>query len=205
MRNRRQQQGFTLLEILIALAIFSLIGIASSQVLHSVLASDSVSQQSAKELTRLQRSYQIIQRDVMQMVARNVRLNGQAPSSTHIVTGDGVIDGEDQDIVFARLGWRNPAQMFPRGTTQVVGYRLVENKLQRLHHLYPDQESGVEPKAVDLLEDVEALKFEYFANKQWQEKWEKPNLPQGVAFIVTTKKYGELRWQFLVPGPSDGS
>jgi len=199
--SQQRHRGFTLLEIMIAMAIFSLIGLASAQVLFSILTSDEVSQESAKELTAMQRSYQIIQRDVMQMAPRATRIDGEEPKDNFILTGEGILEGDGFAIAFNRLGWRNPAQMFPRGTTQAVGYRLLDNKLQRLHSLYPDQEGDVEPKVVDLLTDVEQLKFEYFGNKKWQKTWDKTDLPQGIAFIVTTKKYGEIRWQFLVPGP----
>jgi len=197
-----KHKGFTLLEILIAMAVFSLIGLASAQVLYSVLASDEISQTSAKRLTKIQRSYQIIQRDVMQMAPRGLRPNGEAPHKVYLLAGDSVLEGSDEGIIFSRLGWRNPAQMFPRGTSQAVGYRLFEHKLQRLHYLYPDQGAGVEPQVVDLIEQVEQLKFEYFSGKKWLNKWQSKDLPQGLAFIVTTKKYGELRWQFLVPGPN---
>jgi len=199
--SHRLNRGFTLLEIMIAMAIFSMIGLASAQVLFSVLTSDEVSQQSAKELTAFQRSYQIIQRDVMQMAPRATRVNGEEPKATFILTGDGLLDSEGDGVAFNRLGWRNPAQMFPRGTTQAVGYRLLENKLQRLHSLYPDQEGDIEPKVIDLLDNVEQFKLEFFGDKKWQKKWQKPELPQGIAFIITTKKYGEIRWQYLVPGP----
>lgn len=199
----RHHNGFTLLEILIAMAIFSLIGLASSQVLFSVLTSDEVSQQSAKELTAMQRSYQVIQRDVMQMVPRATRVNGEQPQENYILSGEGILDGEGDGIAFNRLGWRNPAQMFPRGTTQAVGYRLFENKLQRLHYLYPDQAGDSEVKSVDLLKDIEQLTFEYFSNKKWRKTWGQTDLPQGLAFILTTKKYGEIRWQYLVPGPNN--
>jgi len=202
MRHFHQvQRGFTLLEILIAMSIFTLIGLASSQVLFSVLTSDEVSQQSAKELTAMQRSYQIIQRDVMQMAPRKTRINGDEPTKNYLLSGEGILEGDGYGIAFNRLGWRNPAQMFPRGTTQAVGYRLLDNKLQRLHFLYPDQEEGGEPKIVDLLSDVEKLRFEFFHNTKWHAKWDQTELPQGIAFIVTTKKYGEIRWQYLVPGP----
>lgn len=190
-------RGFTLIEILIAIAIFALIGLASHQVLFSVLTSDEVSQQAAQRIKQAQRSYQLIQTDIMQMAPRPIRIDGNEPSSYLLLAGDGVIDSDDQGIAFTRLGWRNPAQMFPRGTVQAVGYRLVENRLERLHYLYPDQQSGTEPQITVLLPDVQQLKFEYFSKNKWQTKWDNPGIPQGIAFIITLKSYGELRWQFL--------
>lgn len=195
-----RQSGFTLIEILIAIAIFALIGLASHQVLYSVLTSDEVSQQASQRIKQVQRSYQLIQTDIMQIAQRSVRVGGEEPSKQLLLAGDGVIDSEEHGIAFTRLGWRNPAQMFPRGTVQAVGYRLVENNLERLHYLYPDQESGIEPQVTVLLRDVEGLKFEFYREKKWQKNWQQPTIPQGVAVIIKLKSYGELRWQFLTTG-----
>lgn len=192
-----RQHGFTLIEIMIAIAIFALIGLASHQVLFSVLSSDEVSQNAAQRIKQAQRTYQLIQTDIMQITPRSIRLNGGEPSEKFLLAGDGVIESDDHGIAFTRLGWRNPAQMFPRGTVQAVGYRLVENRLERLHYLYPDQESGTDPQITVLLRDVEALKFEYFDQKKWQKKWDKATIPAGIAMILTLKSYGEIRWQFL--------
>jgi len=191
------QRGFTLIEILIAIAIFALIGLASHQVLFSVLTSDEVSQQAAQRIKQTQRAYQLMQTDIMQITARPVRIGDNEPSSQLMVAGEGAIDSEDQGIAFTRLGWRNPAQMFPRGSAQAVGYRLVEKRLERVHYLYPDQQSGTEPQVTVLLRDVEGLKFEYFSQKKWHKKWTQPGIPQGISVLLTLKKYGTLRWQFL--------
>jgi len=193
----KYQAGFTLIEIMIAMAIFALIGLASNQVLFSVLTSDEVSQQASQRIKQVQRSYQLIQTDLMQMAPRPIRLGDNEPSSKLLLAGEGVIDSDDHGIAFTRLGWRNPAQMFPRGSVQAVGYRLVDNQLQRLHYLYPDQQAGTQPQVTVLLRDVEQLKFEYFADKKWQKNWTKSELPQGVAMLLTLKSYGSLRWQFL--------
>ena len=200
MKRVKTQHGFTLIEIMIAIGIFSLIGLASTQVLFSVLRSDELSQKSVAEITRMQRTFQIMQRDIMQITARKTRINGGEPQDTFLLAGEGMIESDDDGIAFTRLGWRNPAQMFPRGTVQAVGYRLQENKLQRLHYLYPDQETGTEPQVTTLLESVENLKFEYFDNKKWQKNWQGSKLPRGIAVILTTEKHGEIRWQFMVAG-----
>ncbi|NRA71558.1 MAG: type II secretion system minor pseudopilin GspJ [Gammaproteobacteria bacterium] len=197
--NIIRQRGFTLIEILIAISIFALIGLASHQVLYSVLTSDEVSQKAAQRIKQTQRSYQLVQTDIMQIAPRPIRFGSHesAGAKQFLLAGDDVIDSDDQGIVFARLGWRNPAQMFPRGAVQAVGYRLIDNKLERLHYLYPDQESGTKPQVTVLLEHVESLKFEFFDKNKWQKNWRKPTLPAGIAMIITLKSYGEVRWQFL--------
>lgn len=194
-----KQRGFTLVEVLIAISIVAFIGLASSQVISSVLRSDEISQEADKRITLLQRTYQTVQRDMMQMTQRAVRVNGGEPQKRYMFAGESVIESDDDGIVFTRHGWRNPAQMFPRSTLQSVGYRLTQDTLERLHFLYPDQAAGVEPQVTQLLTGVTAFKLEFFNNGVWLKTWEKPNLPQGIALLLTTQALGEIRWQFLVP------
>ncbi|MDP2561937.1 type II secretion system minor pseudopilin GspJ [Psychrobium sp. 1_MG-2023] len=203
MMGTSRRKGFTLIEILIAIAIFSMIGLASSQVLSSVLRSNEASIKASQRITTMQRAYQIMQRDFMQMVARGNRVGGEEPNKTFLVAGERVIDSEDDGIVFSRLGWRNPAQLFPRGNVQAMGYRLRENKLERLYYLYPDPALGEEPQVSVILDDVEGLKFQYYDNNKWLKKWDKQALPQGVKVIFTTERFGQVQWQFLVTGGHD--
>ena len=193
------QRGFTLIEVLIAMAIVAIIGVASAQVVSSVIASDEASRKADKRITLLQRTYQTIQRDMLQMTSRSVRVNGAKPSKQFIFAGENVLESDDDGIVFTRKGWRNPAQMFPRSNLQGVGYRVVDGKLERLHYLYPDQGAGTEPQVTTLIEGVIGFKLEYFDAKKWQKQWQKPTLPQGIALNITTEALGVVRWQFLVP------
>lgn len=195
-----KKNGFTLIEVLIAMAIVAIIGVASAQVVSSVIDSDQASQKADKRITLLQRTYQTIQRDMLQMATRSVRVNGGKPQKRYIFAGENVLESDEDGIVFTRKGWRNPAQMFPRSNLQGVGYRVRDGKLERLHFLYPDQTAGVEPEVTTLIEGVTGFKIEYFDNKKWQEEWQKPTLPKGIALAITTEAFGDIRWQFLVPG-----
>ncbi|MCG7532201.1 type II secretion system minor pseudopilin GspJ [Psychrobium sp. MM17-31] len=195
-----KKNGFTLIEVLIAMAIVAIIGVASAQVVSSVIDSDQASQKADKRITLLQRTYQTIQRDMLQMATRSVRVNGGKPQKRYIFAGENVLESDEDGIVFTRKGWRNPAQMFPRSNLQGVGYRVRDGKLERLHFLYPDQAAGVEPEVTTLIEGVTGFKIEYFDAKKWQKEWQKPTLPKGIALDITTEAFGDIRWQFLVPG-----
>ena len=70
------QQGFTLLEVLIAIAIFSVVSLASFTIFDTVLRGDESSKLRSDRQNELQRAFFLIERDVMQIAKRSMRING---------------------------------------------------------------------------------------------------------------------------------
>ena len=207
------QRGFTLIEILVAMAIFTLIGLASTGLLTTVIDSNNLSQERFEKLQLLQRAMVTIERDIQQAVSRPVRANGE---KQEIVMAGGEVDGSDDDgIGFVRGGWHNPQLMLPRSTLQYVAYRLRDNKLERLYSNYVDNVIGYEPKVRVLLENVESFKVEFLSGNsasstikddddiKWNEKYQDTVLPRAVAIEFVSKDFGMLRREFtLVSGDS---
>lgn len=207
------QRGFTLIEILVAMAIFTLIGLASTGLLTTVIDSNSLSQERFEKLQLLQRAMVTIERDIQQAVSRPVRANGE---KQEVVMAGGEVDGSDDDgIGFVRGGWHNPQLMLPRSTLQYVAYRLRDNKLERLYSNYVDNVIGYEPKVRVLLENIESFKVEFLSGNnasstikddddiKWSEKYQDTALPRAVAIEFVSKDFGMLRREFtLVSGDS---
>lgn len=193
-------KGFTLLEVLIAIAIFSLISISSFTIFDSVLKGDETAKQRSARQNELQRAFLIIERDITQMARRSVRLNGEAPLERLIQNTSDSFASEEQAIAFVRHGWTNPGLLLPRSDMQAVAYRLTEETVQRLHFNFVDAVVGEEPKVRPLISDVTEVAFEYYDGKKWQETWPKKTLPLAIAIEVNTKDYGVIRRQFLVAG-----
>lgn len=192
-------RGFTLLEVLIAIAIFSVISLSSFTIFDAVIKGDQTSQTRSKRQNELQRAFLIIERDFSQIARRSVRLNGEKPSERFLQTATDIIDGE-LAIGFVRLGWTNPGLLLPRSDVQAVAYQLSEETLQRLHFNFVDAVVGKEPKIRPLISDVLSVVFEYYDGEKWQEKWDESELPLAIAIEIETTDYGFIRRQFLVPG-----
>lgn len=200
------EQGFTLLEILIAMAIFTLIGLASTSVLTSVIDSDELSTERFERLEVLQRAMLTLERDILQATPRAVRLEGET-SSQVMVGGADLFASEADGLGFVHGGWHNPQLMLPRSTLQAVAYRLKEGQLQRLYGNYLDNVIGYEAKVRILLEDVEDFRVYFLAADEkedsegaWQEKYAESVLPKAVAIELTSKDFGFIRREFLVAG-----
>jgi general secretion pathway protein J len=193
-------KGFTLLEVLIAIAIFSIISLSSFSIFDTVLKGDEIAKQRSERHNELQRAFLIIERDIFQIARRSVRLNGESPLESFLQTSGDAFTSDEQALAFVRHGWTNPNLLLPRSDMQAVAYRVVDETLERLHFNFVDAVVGEEPKVRQLITDISELTFEYYDGKKWQETWSGKSLPFAIAIEADTKDYGVIRRQFLVAG-----
>jgi len=198
--RRQHVQGFTLLEVLIAISIFALMSIASYQILQGVIRSGEVSKRHSDNLIQIQRAMLIIEQDFTQIIARASRTEGDDSDTVRVLrVAESLFESEDQAIEFTRLGWTNPLNLLPRSNLLRVRYRLFEGQLQRQYFLYPDIVSGQEPETQVLLEDIEGLSFRFWSG-DWQDNWtDQSLLPAGIELTFISKQFGEIKRIFLIP------
>ena len=197
-------RGFTLIEILVAMAIFTIIGLASTGVLTSVINSDQLSSERFAKLEELQRTMLTIERDVLQIVPRTVRANGEYASAV-TTGGEDVFDSDADGLGFVRVGWHNPQMLLPRSTLQAVGYRIQEEQLQRLYGNYVDNVIGYEPKVKILMSDIEDFRVTFLTNaeqleepEEWAKSYVGATLPIAISITIVSKTFGEIRREFIL-------
>ncbi len=194
-------RGFTLLELLVALAIFGLLATMSYGGLQAVMTQQSQTEIAADRLSELQKLFLIMQRDIEQVVLRPIRDeygDVQPP----------LIGGETFQLT--RAGWRNPAGR-QRSQLQRVGYALEEDQLVRYTWAVLDRAQDSEPLVQLLSEAVERLQIRYLgADNEWKEQWPDTQasadpaivpvlLPGVVEVTVQHETYGPLVWLFQLP------
>ena len=184
---RSEQQGFTLLEVLIAIAIFSVVSLASFTIFDTVLRGDENSKIRSDSQNELQRAFLLMERDFTQIAKRSMRINGEAPSNSFLQTSDDSFLADEQAIAFVRNGWTNPGLLLPRSDMQRVAYRDDDETLQRLHYNFVDAVVGQEPKIRPLISQVTNLTFEFYDGSKWQDKWSGSTLPQAIAIEIETE------------------
>ncbi|MFT6993047.1 MAG: general secretion pathway protein J [Paraglaciecola sp.] len=196
--------GFTLIEILVAMAIFTIIGLASTGVLTSVINSDQLSSERFEKLEELQRAMLTIERDILQIVPRALRVNGAATGLV-ISGGEDVLNSDTDGLGFVRAGWHNPQMLLPRSTLQAVGYRIQEEQLQRLYGNYVDNVIGYEPKVKVLLSDIEDFRVSFLIQTEqledpddWEELYSGATLPIAISITIVSKTFGEIRREFML-------
>ena len=205
----RHQQGFTLLEVLISIAIFAALSVTAYQVVDQVRLSNAMSLEHSERLKELQRSLVLMDSDFRQIAPRPFRTDGELNDDSEgtqlLIWQDYLLESDSKGLLFTRLGWHNPQQQFPRGEIVKVGYRMKDETLERVWWRYPDTPAGQEPVITPLLTDVDAFNMRFYYEDKWVDEWSaKQALPQAVAIELELSDYGKIERLYLVAGGSIG-
>ena len=176
MCNCARHGGFTLFEVLIALSIFSIIGLGAHQVLQVVVSSEAVVASRRASLSQLRRAMLLLGNDVEQAYDRPVRDARGEWLPAFSAGNHGYL------LEFTRLGWRNPLRL-PRSNLQRVAYKL-ENRpgaqaqgdfsasLVRCYWLVLDRAPDSEPQSQVLLDKVADVRVRFLSpGGDWHSQW----------------------------------
>lgn len=171
-----KQSGFTLLELVIAIGIFALLGVAGWRLFDGVVRTQQGAALHERDMRGLQRAVGVIERDVWQAVAGSVLL---APGHLQL----------------QRSHWRNPLDQ-PRSERQTVSYRLKDSALWR--------ESVGEGMTLvqqqKLLEDVRSLSWRVFDRQRgWHPETAGATAPLALEVIVSAGRFEQIRRVLLLP------
>lgn len=198
--------GFTLLELLVAMGIFAVIGAMALGGLNAIVDQTTLAQAQMDKLARLQRAMRLITTDLGSLAPRYVRdeLGGSDPLLP-------VLANSSFEYVLraTRSGWPNPAGLPHRGTLQRFQYRLEDGKLYREYWPVVDSVLGQKPRSEELLTGVRSVKILFLdgqnGQKEWQALWPPPGgkeqstRPRAIRFSIDLDDWGEIERLIEVP------
>lgn len=176
----KSQAGFTLIEVLIALAITAFVASIAYASLSTVMAGVESTREIANRTYEINRAWSILTRDLQQFTKRPVRDEfGEIEAA---MTG-GV--ASRFLLSFTRSGWHN-SQAQQRSSLQRVNYLLEDDALWRESYAVLDRASDTQARRVKLLEGVEYFELGFLASlgevetgndgnnldtKNWRDNW----------------------------------
>jgi general secretion pathway protein J len=193
---RSSVRGFTLLEMLVAIAIFALASALAYGGLDALVRARQQLDATQERLGRLQFALGLLERDLRSVAPRPVR---DDYGVTH-----GALEGSGDRLEVTHGGLAN-ALALPRAELERVGWRSLDGRLQRRRYPALDRTPASTPFDDDLLDQVESLRFRYLdAQGRAQPQWPPPRggteaLPRAVIVTLTLADFGELRRVLELP------
>lgn len=194
-------RGFTLLELLVAIAILALVAVGSYRLLFDTISTRDQGLTREHALRDLQRAEMIMQRDLLQVAPRSIRDEfGDARPAFYLP--------QENAMEFTRRGWRNPLQE-ARSDLVRVRYQVENGQLIREHWQMLDRSRTSTPQKTVLLDKVSDFRLQVRANGNWTSNWPLLTqtqsdartlpLPDAVEIRFTLPPWGDIRRVILLP------
>ncbi len=190
-------KGFTLVELLVAIAIFAVLSALGWKVFDYLAKVKDRNAMHEANLEQLQESYQQILRDTMQAVPLTANIKGQQKPALVLQNGR---------FNFSKTGVTDPLQQGISPHERVeYQYRADEKKLYRLKYRNLHQTGNDQPESSVMLDEVEAFEIVVLnpnelsswpeSSVDWQQTEQLRLLPKGIKINLTVRDV-QYEWIF---------
>ncbi|MBP8013525.1 MAG: type II secretion system minor pseudopilin GspJ [Acinetobacter sp.] len=191
------KKGFTLVELLVAIAIFAVLSALGWKVFDYLAKVKDRNAMHEANLEQLQESYQQILRDTMQAVPLTANIKGQQKPALVLQNGR---------FNFSKTGVTDPLQQGISPHERVeYQYRADEKKLYRLKYRNLHQTGNDQPESSVMLDEVEAFEIVVLnpnelsswpeSSVDWQQTEQLRLLPKGIKINLTVRDV-QYEWIF---------
>lgn len=185
------ENGFTLVELLVALFIFGILSAAGVALLSFAARAQGMAERRLDALADLRRLGATLGADLAQAAAR--------PSRDESGAAQRAFEGEPDAMRLVRRGWTN-IDGANRPSLQKVLYRLGQEGLERRAYRNPDGGAPLPPSIV--APGVRQLRLRYRdRGGLWRDRWDPTRtdaLPVAVELTASLPRDGVVRQLFLV-------
>lgn len=196
-----KNKGFTLIEVLIAIAIYAVVIAIASMVLSNILTKSSGLLTQSTSFNQLQRTITLLQHDFIQTIDRPIlnETNEQEPAI--------LSPRRSNNFILELSVYQTNRPFFAANQSDIrrIGYQLKNKQLVRLVWSTLDRLSNNHSKQV-LLDNIESLDWQYLADNQvFYDTWppynvETTDLPRAIQMKIHFNDKTTMDKLFLVTG-----
>lgn len=190
----RHDVGFTLVEMMVALAIFAVLAVGGVLLLRGAVDTNQASAQKLDSVADLQRLLSLLESDIGQAAPRTWRDEAGVQQPAFAGTGRG-----DASLIFIRSGHSNVNDT-ARSSLQRVQYSISDGTLRRQSSDFPD--GGVWSEPAELMTGIRDFRLRFRAKSGiWQDDWQPQRaneIPRALEMTMTMADGRETRNVFLV-------
>lgn len=156
-------KGFTIIEVLVSLAILSMIALVSSNILKSSLATEQQTKQHLDAIKELNLASTIIRRDIRQIV--NVSSKDFYGNDMY---GTFISPINSQSLMFSS---NIKSLSDEKSPIKRIQYELVDGTLNRKQFFSSNPYEPDDYTNTELINNIDYLEFTYFYENSWHESW----------------------------------
>jgi len=194
----RPARGFSLLELVVAVAVFAVVAAAAYGSLAAIARTRGALAAEQERFAQVQRALSVLADDLRQGVGRSVRGNDGKPLPA--------LAGNAQALEFTRVGFANPLAE-ARSNLQRVAFALDAGALREGRYAVLDRAPNSVPAWRELLPRAGQLRLRYLGcDRVWREAWPpretlpcqggidaNAQLPRAVELRIAPPELGEIR------------
>lgn len=191
--NKKNIQGSTLVEVLLAIIICTLLSLTVYQAITVVSKGSRTVNIKAKQVNRLQRIIDMFEQDVSHAIIYSQPTDAEIISNG-IRIGRFFLNSDDFGILLlCDIGINTDLIYYSQ--SKVLGYRLRNGYLEKLIYSLNTKE----PKVLKILDGVTAFRIKVYYRDRWLNEWSDTKfLPKGVELIIEMKNIGTIKKSIIL-------
>ena len=181
-------RGFTLIEVLVAIAIFAIMSVVAYRGLNGILQARERVTLESRKWREIALFFTRVEGDLTAVIDRPVRDSGDLLLPP-FVGKERTVSQDDAQMEFTRTGL--PGQSGKLADLQRFGYRLRDGAIEQIVWTVLDRAPRSHPESFVILQEVAELRLRYLDGKNvWQNIWPAPEqagLPHAVEMTIVLK------------------